>query len=101
MIPSTPSFSALTGVHSMNELFPLERAAEGYERIHERVGDYLPRNAELVLEPAALLGRGVAALGHATCRGAAVPCTPASGRHRLLGRRWSAGSISRVTGKGT
>ena len=45
-------------------------------------------------------GRGVAALGHATCRGAAVPCTPASGRHRLLGRRWSAGSISRVTGKG-
>jgi hypothetical protein len=72
MIPSTPSFSALTGVHSMNELFPLERAAEGYERIHERVGDYLPRNAELVLEPAA-----------------------------LLGRRWSAGSISRVTGKGT
>jgi hypothetical protein len=56
MIPSTPSFSALTGVHSMNELFPLEPAAEGYERIHERVGDYLPRNAELVLEPAALLG---------------------------------------------
>jgi hypothetical protein len=58
MIPSTPSFSALTGVHSMNELFPLEPAAEGYERIHERVGDYLPRNAELVLEPAALLAAG-------------------------------------------
>ena len=33
MIPSTPSFSALTGVRSMNELFPLERAAEGYERM--------------------------------------------------------------------
>jgi D-arabinose 1-dehydrogenase-like Zn-dependent alcohol dehydrogenase len=29
----TLSFSALTGVRSMNELFPLERAAEGYERM--------------------------------------------------------------------
>ena len=27
------AFSALTGVRSMNELFPLERAAEGYDRM--------------------------------------------------------------------
>ena len=27
------AFSALTGVRSMNETFPLERAAEGYERM--------------------------------------------------------------------
>jgi len=26
-------FSALTGVRSMNEVFPLERAAEAYERM--------------------------------------------------------------------
>lgn len=29
----TLAFSALTGVRSVNELFPLERAAEGYERM--------------------------------------------------------------------
>jgi D-arabinose 1-dehydrogenase-like Zn-dependent alcohol dehydrogenase len=29
----TMRFSALTGVRSMNEVFPLERAAEGYERM--------------------------------------------------------------------
>jgi D-arabinose 1-dehydrogenase-like Zn-dependent alcohol dehydrogenase len=29
----TLAFSALTGVRSMNEVFPLERAAEGYERM--------------------------------------------------------------------
>ena len=29
----TLSFSALSGVHSMNEVFPLERAAEAYERM--------------------------------------------------------------------
>jgi D-arabinose 1-dehydrogenase-like Zn-dependent alcohol dehydrogenase len=29
----TLSFSVLTGVRSMNEVFPLERAAEGYERM--------------------------------------------------------------------
>src|SRR5262249_89368 len=29
----TMSFSALTGVRSMNEVFPLERAAEAYERM--------------------------------------------------------------------
>jgi D-arabinose 1-dehydrogenase-like Zn-dependent alcohol dehydrogenase len=29
----TLSFSALTGVRSMNEIFPLERAAEAYERM--------------------------------------------------------------------
>jgi D-arabinose 1-dehydrogenase-like Zn-dependent alcohol dehydrogenase len=29
----TLAFSALTGVRSMNEIFPLERAAEGYERM--------------------------------------------------------------------
>jgi alcohol dehydrogenase/propanol-preferring alcohol dehydrogenase len=29
----TLSFSALSGVRSMNEIFPLERAAEGYERM--------------------------------------------------------------------
>jgi D-arabinose 1-dehydrogenase-like Zn-dependent alcohol dehydrogenase len=29
----TPRFSALTGVRSMNEVFPLERAAEAYERM--------------------------------------------------------------------
>ncbi len=29
----TLSFSALSGVRSMNEVFPLERAAEGYERM--------------------------------------------------------------------
>src|SRR5213082_1635328 len=29
----TLSFSALSGVHSMNEIFPLERAAEAYERM--------------------------------------------------------------------
>jgi len=29
----TMAFSALTGVRSINELFPLERAAEGYERM--------------------------------------------------------------------
>jgi D-arabinose 1-dehydrogenase-like Zn-dependent alcohol dehydrogenase len=29
----TLSFSALTGVRSMNEVFPLERAGEGYERM--------------------------------------------------------------------
>jgi len=29
----TMAFSALTGVRSMNEVFPLERAAEGYERM--------------------------------------------------------------------
>ena len=29
----TMNFSALTGVRSMNELFPLERAAEGYDRM--------------------------------------------------------------------
>ncbi|MFN7967141.1 MAG: zinc-binding dehydrogenase, partial [Acidobacteriota bacterium] len=29
----TMRFSALTGVRSMNELFPLERAAEAYERM--------------------------------------------------------------------
>lgn len=29
----TMSFSALTGVRSMNEIFPLERAAEAYERM--------------------------------------------------------------------
>jgi D-arabinose 1-dehydrogenase-like Zn-dependent alcohol dehydrogenase len=29
----TMAFSALTGVRSMNELFPLERAAEGYDRM--------------------------------------------------------------------
>ena len=29
----TLSFSALSGVRSMNEIFPLERAAEAYERM--------------------------------------------------------------------
>src|SRR5213075_3029187 len=29
----TLSFSALSGVHSMNEVFPLERAAEAYDRM--------------------------------------------------------------------
>ena len=29
----TLKFSALTGVQSMNEIFPLERAAEAYERM--------------------------------------------------------------------
>jgi D-arabinose 1-dehydrogenase-like Zn-dependent alcohol dehydrogenase len=29
----TMAFSARTGVRSMNELFPLERAAEAYERM--------------------------------------------------------------------
>ena len=29
----TLRFSALTGVQSMNEIFPLERAAEAYERM--------------------------------------------------------------------
>ena len=29
----TLSFSVLTGVRSMNEVFPLERVAEGYERM--------------------------------------------------------------------
>jgi D-arabinose 1-dehydrogenase-like Zn-dependent alcohol dehydrogenase len=29
----TLAFSALTGVRSMNEILPLERAAEGYERM--------------------------------------------------------------------
>ena len=29
----TLSFSVLTGVRSMNEIFPLERAAEAYERM--------------------------------------------------------------------
>ena len=29
----TLHFSALTGVRSMNEVFPLERAAEAYERM--------------------------------------------------------------------
>jgi D-arabinose 1-dehydrogenase-like Zn-dependent alcohol dehydrogenase len=29
----TLSFSALTGVRSMNEVFPLERAADAYERL--------------------------------------------------------------------
>jgi D-arabinose 1-dehydrogenase-like Zn-dependent alcohol dehydrogenase len=29
----TLSFSVLTGVRSMNEVFPLEQAAEGYERM--------------------------------------------------------------------
>lgn len=29
----TLAFSALAGVRSMNEIFPLERAAEGYERM--------------------------------------------------------------------
>ncbi len=29
----TLAFSALTGVRSMNEVFPLERAAEAYERM--------------------------------------------------------------------
>jgi D-arabinose 1-dehydrogenase-like Zn-dependent alcohol dehydrogenase len=29
----TLAFSAMTGVHSMNEVFPLERAGEGYERM--------------------------------------------------------------------
>ena len=29
----TLEFSALTGVRSMNEIFPLERAAEAYERM--------------------------------------------------------------------
>jgi len=35
----TLAFSALTGVRSMNETFPLERAAEAYLRAHaERPG---------------------------------------------------------------
>ena len=29
----TMNFSSLTGVRSMNELFPLERAAEAYDRM--------------------------------------------------------------------
>jgi D-arabinose 1-dehydrogenase-like Zn-dependent alcohol dehydrogenase len=29
----TLAFSAMAGVRSMNEVFPLERAAEGYERM--------------------------------------------------------------------
>ena len=29
----TLAFSVLTGVRSMNEVFPLERVAEGYERM--------------------------------------------------------------------
>jgi hypothetical protein len=29
----TLAFSALTGVRSMNEILPLERAAEGYQRM--------------------------------------------------------------------
>ncbi len=29
----TLSFSVLTGVRSMNEVFPLDRAAEAYERM--------------------------------------------------------------------
>jgi D-arabinose 1-dehydrogenase-like Zn-dependent alcohol dehydrogenase len=31
----TLSFSVLTGVRSMNEVFPLERVAEGYQRMLE------------------------------------------------------------------
>ena len=36
----TLAFSVLTGVRSMNEIFPLERAAEGYQRMIDRLARF-------------------------------------------------------------